>query len=232
MVDGGRGMPALPGHRAALLIAVAALAGVVLSACASPGSHSAAGSRPTSATTASTPNPAPTSPVVPDRATTTIQHVFAAFDPSGAPTAGVTAHRSGSCFTSSITVASRSAFRCVAGNRLLDPCFVVPGSSRRTVDCYADPWHGAVRLALTKTVPKPGAPLKITDPWALQLAGGTRCVVTTGTSRLLHGVAMRYQCGGGSTAGLRKASGSHLVALEHEHSGVVRRVAVSATWTA
>ena len=56
----------------------------------------------------------------------TATHVFAAFDWSGAPTAGVVAHRSGSCF------ASRSRSRRVRlpllcrPTRCFDPCFVVP----------------------------------------------------------------------------------------------------------
>lgn len=162
---------------------------------------------------------------------TTVSHVFAAFGSGGAPAAGVTAHRSGTCFTSSITVAARSAYRCLAGNQLLDPCFVVPGHRQRAVDCYADPWTGAVRLHLTKALPKPGAPLKIADPWAIRLADGTKCVVATGTSRLLHGVAMRYQCGS-ATAGLTRDTGAHLMALVRDKSGSVRHVAVAATWTA
>jgi hypothetical protein len=162
---------------------------------------------------------------------TTVQHVFAAFGSGGAPAAGVTAHRPGTCFTSSITVATRSAYRCLSGNNLLDPCFVVPGHGGRAVDCYADPWTGAVRLKLTKALPKPGAPLKIADPWGMRLVDGTRCVVATGTAPLLHGVPMRYQCGTES-AGLARPTGAHLVALVHGKSGRARQVAVAATWTA
>jgi hypothetical protein len=216
-----------------LVAAVVAVAG-----CASAPSRTTSAQAPQSAhpsKTAQAPQSATATPhVTPDRAVTTVQHVFAAFDPGGAPAAGVTAHRSGSCFTSSITVSSRSAYRCLggrAGNQLLDPCFVVPGRHDRAVDCYADPWHGPVRLHLSKALPKPGAPLKIDDPWAMRLVGGTDCVIATGTAPLLHGVAMRYRCGT-ATAGLARKTGAHLVALVSPKSGAARHVAVAATWTA
>jgi hypothetical protein len=225
------------GRRWSLAAVAAAFvaAAIALAGCAS------APSRTTSARAPQTSQPSTivtTTPhVTPDRAVTTVQHVFAAFGPGGAPAAGVTAHRPGTCFTSSITVSTRSAYRCLAGNQLLDPCFVVPGHHRhgqRAVDCYADPWTGPVRLRLTKSLPKPGAPLKIADPWAIRLVDDTECVIATGTSPLLHGVAMRYQCGD-ATAGLSRDTGAHLVALVHETSGTsgsVRHVAVAATWTA
>ena len=76
-----------------------------------------------------------------------------------------------------------------------------------------------------------GAPLRMADPWAIQLSGGTRCVVTTGTTDLLRGVPMRYQCPTG-TAGLLPQHGTALHAQFRATSGAVRDVPVVATWTA
>jgi len=156
-------------------------------------------------------------------------HVFAAFDSSGAPAAGVAAHRSGTCWTSSITVAARGAYRCFAGDQILDPCFAAV--SRDVVDCYGDPWSKAVELTLKSRLPTPGAPLKISQPWALELAGGNRCVATTGTTDFIDQVAMRYQCRTG-IAGLSSTSGPVWQALYQDPAGAHSQVPVAAVWTA
>lgn len=215
------------------LVAAAALAAVVLAGCASTTGARTAIGRPAAAQPSGH-QASPTGTVrvrTTDSAAHTSHHVFAAFGPGGAPTAGVRAHRSGSCFTASITVAARTAYRCLAGNTLLDPCFVVPSSKRRAVDCYASPWSSATRVRLTKKLPRHTAPARIADPWALRLADGSRCVVTTGTSQLLRGVAMRYQCGSSVLAGLSRTTGQPLMALVRA-GHTVRQVAVAGTWSA
>ena len=165
----------------------------------------------------------------------TTTHAFAAFDPSGSPSAGVAAHRSGSCWTSSITVSARNAYRCLAGKAasdILDPCFASSRSHPQTVYCYADPWSGAVALNLHGShLPKPGAPLKIAQPWAIALTGGIRCVVTTGAAPLLHGVPMRYACPS-ATAGVGNSGGTVLHAWYQPTGGTPRVVAVTDTWAA
>jgi hypothetical protein len=206
--------------------AVSVVLAALLAGCASDPARTAPRAVPTPSTTGS-----PT-PVAPNRAATTATHVFAAFDSSGAPAAGVEAHRSGTCFASSITVSARGAYRCFAGNRLLDPCFVVPGSAKHTVACFADPWSRAVELQLSATVPKPGAPLKISSPWAMELAGGERCLVTTGTARIVHGVPMRYQCASAETAGLLSTTGKLRKAQVRSAGGALRQVPVLGSWSA
>ena len=85
-------------------------------------------------------------------------------------------------------------------------------------------------MRLTKALPKQGAPLTIAQPWAIRVSHGLDCVVTTGTSTLLHGVAMRYQCGT-MTAGLTRATGNRLMAQVRSMSGSVRQLFVVAIWT-
>jgi hypothetical protein len=203
--------------------------GVALIALLLAGCASGRGTTKTTAHRTHSPIPAAS---VRAASTTTTTHVFAAFDSSGAPAAGVGAHRSGTCFASSITVAARSAYRCFAGNRLLDPCFVVPGSGERSVDCYADPWSAATLLRLKSAAPGPGAPLKIAQPWAVRLVDGVRCVVTTGTTRLLHQIPMRYQCTGSVIAGLLPGHTKQLTAQVRQPGGAIKDVLVAATWTA
>jgi hypothetical protein len=209
--------------RATKLAGVTAVALIAISGCASgPTGSGPSASPPTRSAT----------PAARVTATTTATRVFEAFDSSGAPAAGVAAHRSGSCWTSSITVSDRGAYRCLAGNQILDPCFASSASrSTRTVECYANPWGQAVQLALKTDLPAPGAPLKISQPWAIELAGGNRCVVTTGTAPLVHGVAMRYHCDTG-TAGLL-SSGARLLEVQFRATGgELQHVAVLAAWTA
>ena len=219
----------LPATR--LRTGVAAVAALVLAlavaGCASRPTAPAA-TRP--ATSASASPPASSSSAAPTQAPTTVTHVFAAFDSTGRPALGIRAHHSGHCFTSSITVPDRAAYRCFAGNEILDPCFAASASARTVVDCYADPWTAAVQLRLTAELPAPGPPLKIGQPWALQLADGMRCVVTTGTTPLLHGIPMRYQCGT-AMAGLLDTWAPVLRAQLQTAGGSVSQVTVAATWT-
>jgi outer membrane murein-binding lipoprotein Lpp len=226
----------LPGTApfAALLVAPTAVlvAALVLAGCAShpagSGSSTSASHAAGSTTSVSASRSATVPPV---RAATTTTHVFSAFGSTGTPAAGVRAHRSGSCFASSITVPDRAAYRCFAGNEILDPCFVESTSPRSAVACYADPWSRAVELTLKAALPTPGPPLKISQPWAIELADGDRCVVTTGTAPILHGLAMRYQCRSG-TAGLLASAAALLRAQFRSPGGTVMTVAVAASWTA
>lgn len=158
---------------------------------------------------------------------TTVSRTFVPFTRSGAPAAGVAARRSGSCFTASITVRSPLAYRCFAGNAILDPCFARTAAAT-TLDCYADPWSRAVELRVTAALPT-SAPLDITRPWALELADGRRCVVVTGTAPSVQGVVLGYRCGDGA-AGLAGTSGSVLTAVQRSATGAVARVAVSTVW--
>lgn len=202
----------------------AAVALVVLAGCAS---------RPAPSKPSHVAGTGPAAVAAPSAITTT--HAFAAFDPSGAPAAGVAAHRSGSCWTSSITVSARNAYRCLAGNHILDPCFAGSRSHAQTVYCYSDPWSGAVALSLHGShLPNPGAPLKIAQPWAIALAGGIRCVVTSGAAPLLHGVPLRYTCASGpsGTAGLQESGGTLLHAWYQPRAGTARDLAVTDTWAA
>ncbi|MGH8860851.1 MAG: hypothetical protein ACRDVG_06385, partial [Jatrophihabitantaceae bacterium] len=164
----------------------------------------------------------------PAGATVTTTRLFAPYDRGGVPTAGVVAHRSGSCFTTSITVPAATAYRCFAGNSILDPCFVAP-SSRHTLDCYAQPWSRAVRLQVTAALPEPVDSLTITRPWALELVGGLRCVATNGTPTVLRGIAMTYRCADGA-AGLLRTSGATLLARYAATDGAVRDLAVTTVW--
>ncbi len=120
-------------------------------------------------------------------------------------TASRTVH--GSCWTSSITVSSTAAYRCYAGNTILDPCFAADPAAR-DVSCYADPWSPAVRVLLAAPLPAPSA-LPVTHPWALELANGKRCVAATGVVNRIVGIALLYHCTHGGAAGVPVTQHGH-----------------------
>lgn len=158
----------------------------------------------------------------------TQMRTFTPFRPDGAPASGVAAHRSGSCFTSSITVATHDAYRCLAGNTLLDPCFA-RSHTARNLFCYTAPWSEATRLHLTKPLPRPTKPLRLTFPWAIQLAGNIRCIASGGTTDVKRGIPLSYQCPSGE-AGLYRSHRALQKALFSGRNGALHNVDVAVEW--
>lgn len=204
------------------VVAGVALAAMVLGGCATShhGTDAPAGAAATSTTQTSSAPAGVTAPTM---------RVFTPYGRGGAPTAGVVAHRSGSCFTRSITVATRGALRCFAANTILDPCFAKPGT-KHVLDCYASPWSRAVQLHVAK-LPKAAAAAHVTRPWAIELAGGQHCVVTNGTASTVRGVSLGYLCTGGA-AGLRSPTGHSMSALFRATDGAITTRAVDVVWRA
>ncbi len=202
------------------VVAGVALAVMVLGGCATShrGADAPAGGAPTTRTTSA-----------PAGVTVTKTRVFTPYDRSGAPTAGVVAHRSGSCFTRSITVNAQGAYRCFAANTILDPCFAEPGTTH-VLDCYASPWSRAVQLRVS-AVPTTTTAADVTRPWAIELAGGQHCVVTNGTAPVVRGVSLGYLCTDGA-AGVRQTSARSMSALYRATDGAIATRAVLVVWRA
>jgi hypothetical protein len=90
--------------------------------------------------------------------------------------------------------ATGNAYRCFAGNSILDPCWVQAGSSHSHVLCLPAPWsHAAIRLHVSKydnsTMVGPSR-----QPWGIRLANGTRCAFVQGASSVVHGRRLSYFC--------------------------------------
>ncbi len=206
------------------VVAGVALVAMVLGGCATShhGPATPAGATPATNTTKTSSAPA--------GVTEPTMRVFTPYGRGGAPTAGVVAHRSGSCFTRSITVSTRGAFRCFAANTILDPCFARPGTAR-VLDCFASPWSRAVQLHVAALSTAAGA-THVTRPWAIVLAGGQHCVVTNGTAPLARGVSLGYLCADGD-AGLRQdRAGAAMSALYRATDGAISTRAVDVVWRA
>ena len=103
--------------------------------------------------------------------------------------------RSGYCWTDSIAVDRRGAWRCMEDNSISDPCFEVRGLKKAVV-CDADPAtdNAGFVMNLTKPLPTPSSGPRVTRPWLLKLADGSVCEIETGTISQVNGVDVPYDC--------------------------------------
>lgn len=201
-------------------VLVLALLAVVLTACGDGGgSGGAGGSAPRTSAAGG--------------AASTVTRTFRVYSPTGALTVPVASTTEGNCWTTSIAVPSPGAYRCFAGNDILDPCFAAPGASAAAtqVACVAAPWDQVVLLELTSQLPPTGGPAAVTRPWAFELANGARCVASTGTVPAVAGVSLEYQCAGGYGASLPDPAAARALA-EYAKVGAasLRSVAVTTIW--
>ena len=110
-----------------------------------------------------------------------------------------TVNRDGRCFTTSSQIPREGVYRCITGHLLRDPCYldpsVDPNGGSPVVICPAAPWRtGVVRIVLDGPLP-PDEPLGFGPrPWALELAGGARCLFGTGASNVVGGYRLNYAC--------------------------------------
>jgi hypothetical protein len=204
---------------------------VVLLSFAAAGLLAGCASKPAGATVPSRSAGRVTSQVAPGTtppatATRSTRTVVRHFHPGDGPVQQGTGSRPGSCWTGSIAAPVRGAYRCLAGNDILDPCFA---ASTPDVRCYASPWAKALVLRLTKPLPRrpiAGHPRY----WALALANGAHCVALTGTVAVVDGHPLAYSCSGGRFAGLTAGSGPALRVRYGRASGPLRTLAVTVAW--
>jgi hypothetical protein len=101
----------------------------------------------------------------------------------------VTGRETGYCWTSSIASQRGDAYRCMVGNGIHDPCFML---SQRSVACPADPAaNTGVVISLTKPLP---AQHSVANAWQMQLSSGAMCNMGTGT--IVPGYP--FYCSGGN----------------------------------
>jgi hypothetical protein len=90
--------------------------------------------------------------------------------------------------------ATGNAYRCFAGNSILDPCWVQAGSSHSHVLCLTAPWsHAAIRLHVTK-YDNSSMASQSSEPWGIRLVSGIRCAFVQGASEVIHGRRLSYFC--------------------------------------
>jgi hypothetical protein len=131
--------------------------------------------------------------------------VYRAYRANGTSTLRTHA-RTGSCFSGSATAARGDAWRCMTGNEIEDPCFST-STSASSVVCPAAPWRDTgVEIRLARPLPRRyadhGAPSLRSQPWALELYDGRRCLLASGASTTVEGRRLNYFCGISSHIGL------------------------------
>jgi hypothetical protein len=103
----------------------------------------------------------------------------------------VTARRAhGTCHAGSEAVGA-GAYRCFAGDLVLDPCWAQEGDDH--VLCAGSPWRRVlVRVGVRRLPAARGVPRNI---WGIQLLAGRRCTFLQGASSLVQGQRVSYSCG-------------------------------------
>lgn len=232
--EGRRGRAPTHALRASIVIvALAALTLVGLTACSSP---SQSGSQPPispAAITTNHSNPPAAVPVAldPSKAKPAVQKQFAPFDENGRLVVPASDGGAGSCFTTSIAVPVAGVFRCLAGNTILDPCFAsVHESSPATVTCFADPWSEGATVHLAASLPEYAPVLTAGDPWGIELTNGVRCVSITGTVPSFGAVNLTYRCDVSMVAGITVGDNGAIVAHYGPLEGPLTDVAVATAW--
>lgn len=108
----------------------------------------------------------------------------------------------GYCFASSIADPRPDAWRCFVGNEIHDPCF--SGGGTFVLCPYGTPdSHDALQLRLTKPLPQgqanPAGDPTRRPPWVIVTAGGAYCYRLTGTTGIVAGKTVTYECAGASS---------------------------------
>jgi hypothetical protein len=166
-------------------------------------------------------------------ATGTAVKTFHAYNARGDLVVTVADIATGSCWTSSIAaLGSTSAYRCLAGNTIYDPCFAAPHPAQPLqVACLPAPW-GRAEVLRVPTLPQVD-PIAGGRPWALVLSNGARCVSATGTVPQVRGVSLGYSCTGGMAAALVPGTAATRAADFGSPTGsTLRRVSVRTIWRA
>jgi hypothetical protein len=143
----------------------------------------------------------------------------------------------GKCFTASLATQGRpDAWRCSAGNTILDPCFESQPPGEGPLACAVSPWSSQVRL-LTPAEPVPRNEANQGDllsqmPWALELADGSRCTYLTGATMAVAGMRLNYGCVGGASVIGEVYRGNPLwrVFVRPVSGAVIKQVDVRTAW--
>lgn len=163
----------------------------------------------------------------------TVIKTFSAYRANGDLALPVADVATGNCWTASVAAPSAGAYRCIAGNAILDPCFApAHPSTPLEVTCVADPWSDAQVVRVTGALPEPPSTGRgATRPWAIQLANGVRCVAATGTVPAINGVNLDFHCRNGWDAAVRDDSAATVTAdYGDPDMQVLRTVAVTTIW--
>ncbi|MGW3130671.1 serine/threonine-protein kinase [Streptomyces sp. NPDC001123] len=125
------------------------------------------------------------------------------WSPGGTPATGITItdRASGSCFGTAESTMRTDAWRCTAGDRILDPCFSPDSDpSDSSALCLDGAPDRMVELSVPEGFPgnndhMPGGP--DIEPIILVLVNGARCSFAGGGTATLAGLRLNYGCDNG-----------------------------------
>jgi hypothetical protein len=145
---------------------------------------------------------------------------------------------SGKCFAASAASPTRpDAWRCNAGNAILDPCYQrILGDEKQLACPVEGPWsQKIVLLTLTDSLanePRKEIPRDSTLPWAIELANGKHCSLFTGATAPVAGMRINYGCPGGFqvVGDIDRSSPVWRVFFQAESASVLEQVEVAVAW--
>ncbi|MFF8946673.1 serine/threonine protein kinase, partial [Streptomyces sp. NPDC014864] len=168
-----------------------------------PTAESAASRSPAGRASDSAPAQPPTAAASSAQPAQTQVVILSPWSPDGTPASGITItdRATGSCFGTAGSTMRTDAWRCTAGDRLLDPCFS-PGSNPEDTSalCLDGSPHRMVELSVPQGFPgnndhMPGGP--DIEPIIIVLANGARCSFMSGGTSSLAGQRQNYGCDDG-----------------------------------
>lgn len=150
----------------------------------------------------------------------------------------VTQQLNGTCFTRSVASPTRDdAWRCSAGNAIMDPCYHrIMGDEKQLACPVGGPWPAnVVLLTLTQALPQDEHKAVSRDsslPWALELANGQRCSLFTGATAPIAGMRINYGCPGGFVVvgDIDRSQPAWRVFFQGEKSIALEQVDVAVAW--
>ncbi|MEV5880739.1 serine/threonine-protein kinase [Streptomyces sp. NPDC052101] len=188
-----------PGHAQAHGSQAPQAAAVRSTPASEPVASSSPIARPATPTSSQTPTIAASSA----QATQTQVVTISPWSLDGTPASGITItdQASGSCFGTAESTMRTDAWRCTAGDRILDPCFSPDANPEDTSALCLD---GAPNRMVELSVPQgfpgnndhmPGGP--DIEPVIIVLTNGARCSFTGGGTSTLAGQRQNYGCDNG-----------------------------------
>lgn len=161
------------------------------------------------------------------------------FGPAGLSVGmAVTERVNGRCFARSAASATRpDAWRCSAGNAIMDPCYQrIMGDEKQLACPVGGPWPAnVVLLTLTEGLPNDAYKETRRDatlPWALELVNGQRCSLFTGATAPVAGMRINYGCPGGFlvVGDIDRSQPLWRVFFQGEKSIALEQVDVAVAW--
>ncbi len=223
----------LPGALAALVILIGA--GVAI-AVASSGSrsHTTSSTPPTHRSTPTGHSTPTTTTSTTSTPAATATKLYSPENSDGGLAVSITRTVNGNCFTTSETAGRPDAYRCMAGNEILDPCFSFNGNE--AVCPVNGPWTNTALLLKNATLPNGVTPNQDTGtkgpPWAIQLASGANCLEFSGATTLVAGQRLAYGCPGGIGlyGNVQRSGPTWMIYVGTAHSATLALKPIAVAW--